>query len=611
MRRCSRIRCPPADGRRHRARRGRGEADHHDPPRRPNRRSWPATSMAATTPPGVRITGFVQREPGDGVPSSLETTAYLSYDEQHLYAVFVAKDDPGKVRANMTKREAIMGDDIVGLLLDTYHDGRRAYQFMVNPLGIQLDGVTTEGQDDDYSYDTLWQSDGRLTKDGYVVVMKIPFKSLRFSNAETQTWGVAVARSIPRANETSFWPYITRRIVGIRTATGHAGRPGGHLAGAQPPGDSVRQLRVRPRAGRRRRARDRGFGSRRAGRQGGHQGRVHGRPHGEPRLQPGGVGRAAGHGQSAIRGVLSREASVLHRERRVLRDAADAVLLQADRGSRRRCPPHGQGGAAGRSACWASTTTSPAGRSRRETRGAAGRPASASSGCSASSRGSRTWAASSPTSSSARRRTACTAAMPGGSSPTTGRRRASGSAARPSTSRVTRRAGPPGSPRSPARARGFDYTGSVTSQEPRFPLGAGVHPPRGHARGAAGGRLLLVSGEEPGPARRRGHRGRGAVGLWRAAAGLAGRARLRDRTARPDRTGRHVLRGLRTVRGHRVPAGRRDGARQLRVAVVARRGDALLSRKRDQLLPGRGARTRSSAPNRAWRRSSRSGRLRG
>jgi hypothetical protein len=167
------------------------------------------------TPPGVRITGFVQREPGDGVPSSVETTAYLSYDEDHLYAVFVCKDDPSKIRANMTKREAIMGDDVVGLLLDTYHDGRRAYEFLVNPLGIQLDGVATEGQDDDYSYDTLWQSDGRLTSDGFVVVIKIPFKSLRFSTAPAQTWGVAVARSVPRANEMSFWPYITRRISGF------------------------------------------------------------------------------------------------------------------------------------------------------------------------------------------------------------------------------------------------------------------------------------------------------------------------------------------------------------------------------------------------------------
>jgi len=168
-----------------------------------------------TTPPGVRITGLVQREPGDGVPSSVGTTVYLSYDDGHLYAVFVCKDDPAKVRANMTKREAIMGDDLVVFLLDTYNDGRRAYEFIVNPLGIQLDGVTTEGQDDDFSYDTLWQSDGRLTADGYAVLLKIPFKSLRFSNAPEQTWGVAVGRMVPRNNETSFWPYITRRIAGF------------------------------------------------------------------------------------------------------------------------------------------------------------------------------------------------------------------------------------------------------------------------------------------------------------------------------------------------------------------------------------------------------------
>jgi hypothetical protein len=166
-----------------------------------------------TTPPGVRVTGFLQREPGDGVPASVETAVYLSYDDGHLYAVFVCKDDPAKVRANMTKREAIMGDDVVGLLLDTYHDGRRAYEFIVNPLGIQLDGVATEGQNDDYSYDTLWQSDGRITPDGYVVVMRIPFKSLRFSNAPTQTWGIAVTRVVPRANEVSFWPYVTRKIA--------------------------------------------------------------------------------------------------------------------------------------------------------------------------------------------------------------------------------------------------------------------------------------------------------------------------------------------------------------------------------------------------------------
>ncbi len=167
------------------------------------------------TPPGVKVTEFVQREPGDGVPATAPTAAYLSYDATHVNVVFICTDDPAKVRANLTKREAIMGDDVVGLVLDTYGDGRRSYLFLVNPLGIQMDGVSTVGQDDDYSYDTLWQSDGRLTPTGYVVVIRIPFKSLRFSHAEVQTWGLAVARLMPRTNETSFWPYITRRIANV------------------------------------------------------------------------------------------------------------------------------------------------------------------------------------------------------------------------------------------------------------------------------------------------------------------------------------------------------------------------------------------------------------
>lgn len=163
----------------------------------------------------TKISGFVQREPRDGAPVSRETTAYLGYDDRNFYAVFVCKEDPRIVRAHMAKRESIMGDDIVALILDTFHDRRHAYEFIVNPLGIQLDGVTTEGQNDDYSFDTLWRSEGRLTADGYVVRIAVPFRSLRFSNARVQEWGVTLGRILPTRNETSFWPHITRQLSGF------------------------------------------------------------------------------------------------------------------------------------------------------------------------------------------------------------------------------------------------------------------------------------------------------------------------------------------------------------------------------------------------------------
>jgi hypothetical protein len=165
---------------------------------------------------GTRVIGFRQREPGEGVPASQETTAYLSYDDKNLYVVFVCKDEPGKVRAHMDKRKEIDSDDQVAIYLDTFSDHRRAYMFATNPLGIQKDGIFTEGQSDlDLTFDTLWYSEGRLAQEGYVVWMAIPFKSLRFSNSDLQTWGIALNRTIFRANEEDFWPYITDRIEGF------------------------------------------------------------------------------------------------------------------------------------------------------------------------------------------------------------------------------------------------------------------------------------------------------------------------------------------------------------------------------------------------------------
>src|SRR5207253_5751172 len=88
--------------------------------------------------------------------------------------------DPAKVRASIARREEISRDDAVVLYLDAFRDREHAYFFMANPRGVQLDGIFTEGQDEDLNYDVVWRSEGRLTADGYVVRLAIPFRSLRF-----------------------------------------------------------------------------------------------------------------------------------------------------------------------------------------------------------------------------------------------------------------------------------------------------------------------------------------------------------------------------------------------------------------------------------------------
>jgi len=161
------------------------------------------------------VKDFRQNIPGDGDPASEFTTAYLSYDQRNLYVVFECMDSSGAVRAHLSKREDLDQDDGVGVFLDTFHDKHRAYYYFSNPMGIQQDAIYTEGQGFDYSFDTVWKTEGRLTKDGYIVWFSIPFKSLRFSHDPEQTWGVALYRTILRKSEYDYWPYVTQRVQGL------------------------------------------------------------------------------------------------------------------------------------------------------------------------------------------------------------------------------------------------------------------------------------------------------------------------------------------------------------------------------------------------------------
>jgi hypothetical protein len=90
----------------------------------------------------AKVTGFIQRNPHDGAPASQRTEAYLGYDQKNLYAVFVCFDDPAKVRARMSRREDIFDDDTVEIMVDTFHDRRRAYVFQSTgrAVGFHLDG---------------------------------------------------------------------------------------------------------------------------------------------------------------------------------------------------------------------------------------------------------------------------------------------------------------------------------------------------------------------------------------------------------------------------------------------------------------------------------------
>jgi Domain of unknown function (DUF5916) len=164
------------------------------------------------------VTGFTQRTPQNGAPASERTDVYLGYDDKNLYAVFLAFDrDPANVRANLAPRENIDNDDRVGLLIDTFNDQRTAYGFRSSPLGVQWDArwsEVTRGAGYDTSFEAVWYTAATRTDSGYVVIMTIPFRTMRFPESGEQRWRVQFERLIPRLSEESYWPAYSQAIDG-------------------------------------------------------------------------------------------------------------------------------------------------------------------------------------------------------------------------------------------------------------------------------------------------------------------------------------------------------------------------------------------------------------
>lgn len=161
----------------------------------------------------------IETDPADSVKSSIETKAFLMEDGERLFVAFMASDeDPDQIRAFYRDRDLLWTDDHVGVSLDTFNDERRAYEFWVNPLGIQADGTYDDiNQKSDSSWNAIWQSAGKINRQGYIVEMAIPFKQLRFSpNEEKQQWGLELIRRYPRDRNTRIANAVIDRNVSCR-----------------------------------------------------------------------------------------------------------------------------------------------------------------------------------------------------------------------------------------------------------------------------------------------------------------------------------------------------------------------------------------------------------
>jgi hypothetical protein len=147
-----------------------------------------------------------QVSPVEFAEPSERTEVYILYDRDALYVgVRMFDSEPQLINARILRQgQAIGSDDRFFLHIDPFNSRRGGYLFGVNPNGVRFDGIFEGITQRQFDWDGVWQAAARITADGWVVEMEIPFKTLSFDPTQT-TWRMNFARNIERTNEGMAW----------------------------------------------------------------------------------------------------------------------------------------------------------------------------------------------------------------------------------------------------------------------------------------------------------------------------------------------------------------------------------------------------------------------
>jgi len=203
----------------------------------------PKTAVAVRTPVAPKIDGFLnekewalakpetdftQQDPDEGAPGTMRTEFRILYDDEALYFGCTMDDpDPAKIIARLVRRDDEVLSDYISIRIDTYHDHQTNFEFTINAAGVKTDILQYEdGQQEDVSWDAVWDVKTRTTDRGWIAEIRIPFRALRFPQRDTYDWGLQLYRNIARLNELQMW------VLKRKSDGGHTSKFG-HLVGIE------------------------------------------------------------------------------------------------------------------------------------------------------------------------------------------------------------------------------------------------------------------------------------------------------------------------------------------------------------------------------------------
>jgi hypothetical protein len=151
------------------------------------------------------VSTFFQLSPYFAQAPSKRTVAKVLTTDDAIYCLMINYDDRANIQSNAGVLDEFGSSDIVSFMLDTFNDKKTAYKFAVTAAGVRLDcRLLDDGRNRDYNWDGIWFADSKVYDWGFVVEMKIPYRSIQY-NEEATTWGLDFDRWIPSLTEDLYW----------------------------------------------------------------------------------------------------------------------------------------------------------------------------------------------------------------------------------------------------------------------------------------------------------------------------------------------------------------------------------------------------------------------
>jgi hypothetical protein len=153
------------------------------------------------------VTDFIQQDPDEGKLATEPTFVWILFDDTAIYVSARCRDSqPSRIVANDMRRDGrnVSQNDNLSVVLDTFHDRRNGFEFLVNSIGGMWDSQLTDERETNRDWNTIWVSRSRRDDDGWTVEMAIPFRSLRYHGSGPQVWGINIRRNVRWKNELSY-----------------------------------------------------------------------------------------------------------------------------------------------------------------------------------------------------------------------------------------------------------------------------------------------------------------------------------------------------------------------------------------------------------------------